>query len=227
MFFPTSLAALPHCFQFVAHYHPGRCTRLHSPLLLFSSTRLAYSQYICSHSSPSMPLKMAWQSACQVLVHQRWSHLVSPTFVVSMKVRSPLSSRIASQQSTLNFGSTVWEPYRLHILMNFLSSSMILNLLGSWRPLNEHLHRAVIFFSFWFPKSLRALTKLSHTPCGGACARKALASRRSALSGMTKILFRFLQSYWPPHAAHHQLPCFFQCFVETNQMWSVSGYRCQ
>ena len=49
----------------------------------------------------------------------------------------------------------------------------------------------------------------SHTPCGGACDRKTFASRRSVLSCGTKILFGFLQSYWPPLAAHDQLHCFF------------------
>ena len=43
------------------------------------------------------------------------------------------------------------------------------------------------------------------------------ASLRSVLSCITNTPFGFLQSYYPPHAAHHQLLCFFPCSAGTQQ----------
>ena len=74
--------------------------------------------------------------------------------------------------------------------------------------------------AYLFAKSLRAPTRCSHAPCGGAWARNTFASLGSALSCVTKTPFGFLQLYWPPHAAPHQLHCFSSCFVDTHQMQS-------
>ena len=70
-----------------------------------------------SHSDPSTPWKMAGQMGCQSSSTSGGPHQVSPTFVVSMKVRSaPSSARrvsssapsrtTASRTSVVNFGFT-------------------------------------------------------------------------------------------------------------------------
>ena len=94
--FPTSFAAMPHDFQFVAHC-PDRGIPLHSPLLLFSSTRswpcdwcstdASLLPCLVPHSCFMFPLSSldAFKDglADGVLVNQRWSTSLSPTFVVS------------------------------------------------------------------------------------------------------------------------------------------------
>ena len=69
---------------------------------LTQADRLACSHLLAvhiSHASPSTPLWMAWQTACQSSSTSGGLHLLSPTFVVS-KVGSPPSSTLRSVNSS-------------------------------------------------------------------------------------------------------------------------------
>ena len=147
-----------------------------------------------------------------VLVHERWPPLLCPTFVVWMKepcipasflpsVSSPAPSRTtASGKSVLMLGRQHRE--RLQGLLQIanvyclmlvhLPSSSTCFVLGGPQPT---FPADCDLPSAGSPRALSALIKWSHTPRGGACARKTFASRRSVLPCMTKIPFGFLQSY--------------------------------
>ena len=72
-----------------------------------------------------------------------------------------------------------------------------------------------------FPLVCQALKRVDQVFAGSLWCRmspKKCASRLSVLSCMTKTLVGPFQSYWPPHASHHQLHCCFPCPAETHQM---------
>ena len=87
----------------------------------------------------------------------------------------------------------------------------------------------------WFASGFRAVTRLSYSSSGAACALKTFASFALVLSCMTSILLGARQSYSPPHAAHHQQHCFFllllpsPCPHDTHHMQSSKGkqLRCK
>ena len=106
---------LPHChttFILSAH-HTDRSILLHSPLLLLIPQSIVFAtgawmanvdRHACFdilvvHGLPFRSLNaslMAWQIAYQSLSTSGGPHQLSPTFVVSMKVRSPPSSPLRS-----------------------------------------------------------------------------------------------------------------------------------
>ena len=114
---------------------------------------------------------------------------MSPTFVVSMTVRSMPSSSLCRLLREVRSELVLRHPSWLSIVMHIRNSSISVNL-RSWKPstsTSTGLQPPVC----WFVKSLSVLTKLSHIPCGAACARKTFACRRSVLPCLTKILFGF------------------------------------
>ena len=153
-----------------------------------------------------------------------WSPSTVPTLVVSKRLFLTSSKCQFVHPSPSGRSSP---PRGCPPLMNLLGSSIIFDVAPE--NVNEHIHEAPSLLPFrppsslsayLFAKSLRAPTRCSHAPCGGAWARNTFASLGSALSCVTKTPFGFLQLYWPPHAAPHQLHCFSSCFVDTHQMQS-------
>ena len=170
-----------------------------------------------SHSASSPPLSVAWQTACQPSSTSGGLHLLFPRFVVSMEERNAPPSRahplllrphsfrkICRELRLRHF-------FRLHVFITspIFYCCMVANCNKLPEPVRHSestfFLRALYNHLDWAVAVESALIKLSQTPCGAACARKTLGSRRFMLSGMTKNLLGALQSYWPPHAAHHQL----------------------
>ena len=58
-------------------------------------------------------------------------------------------------------------------------------------------------------------SKFSHATCGGACARKTLASSFFGTACIINTRCGALQSYCPPQAAHHHVHCFFLLLPES------------
>ena len=71
-----------------------------------------------------------------------------------------------------------------------------------------HTHCHKLQLARVFAKSLSALIKLWWSMC----------SENLCFAAVRAVLYGFLQSCWPPHAAQHKLHCFFPCFDETHQM---------
>ena len=97
---------------------------------------------------------------------------------------------------------------------------------------NDALNRAVTIFLL-VRQQLERTDQGSQSPKGAACDLTPFASVALTPSCRTSILLGASQSYWPPHAAHHQLECFFilllpsPCPVDTQQMWSSNGKQLQ
>ena len=144
--------------------------------------------------------------ACLTQTTTGGCHPLSPTSVVSMKVReipsslrsvnSSVPSRIeASRKSVLKFASPLASTPPLYsksqtftsswlsTMMNLLSRSIMLSRLFSGKPCTTMLTGLSPFFC-WFVE--RLLIKLSQTLFGAACARNTSASRRSVLSCVTR-----------------------------------------
>ena len=133
-------------------------------------------------------------------------HLFEATILLT-----PSRAAACGKSSSLNEGSTMvsdttvlskspmFTASWLSTVMNLLSSSKIFSLLRSWRPF-YHLSETVTTRLL-----LRQELERAQEVFGGAWARSTFASRRSVLFCVAKTPFNFLQSYWPPHAAHHQL----------------------
>ena len=85
----------------------------------------------------------------------------------------------------------------------------------------------------WFAMSISAVIRLSHSPNDAASALKTFPLSAVAPICTTTILVCALHSYWPPHAAHHQLQCFFflllpsPCPVDTHHTLSSTGKQLQ
>ena len=121
-----------------------------------------------SHCSPSTPLWMAWQAACQSsstnggqhpLSHiRRFDESAQPTFFTFSRRQlfRSFADRCFSKKSYVSdWSSTTGSHTRilakspicteswLSTVMNLRSSSIIFNLLRPWRPSNQHLHKTV------------------------------------------------------------------------------------
>ena len=88
--------------------------------------------------------------------------------------------------------------------MNFLSSFVMFILLSSCKPskiVSTKLSPPV----FESASNLKPHMRFSHVPCGVACVRNTFASLGSELHCITETLFKSLQLYWTPQAAHHPI----------------------
>ena len=132
---------------------------------------------MASHSGPSTPWKMAWRKSCRSTSTNGSSRLWSPTFVVSLRVRTNTFFMCSQRELTGGFPKNsspeiCREPWVYHFLgprfflqiprhvLRRLSSSTLGTIILTGLPPS---------FS-WFAKSFRALIKLSHIPHGAACA---------------------------------------------------------
>ena len=165
-----------------------------------------------SNSDPSTPWKMAWQIACQSSSTSGGPHLPSPTSVVSMRhllLRLPGSDPLPNHSIRKVCRELCLHHWpRLHVLFSVTYFHRLIVVSHDETSEAFHYPEPTSFLQAlcdhltglspsvcWFVKSLRALIKLSQTPCDAACARNTFASRWFMLSCMTKTLFGYLQLY--------------------------------
>ena len=137
---------------------PGRWRANPHPRVVASIFRLPHSW--CRWKCAMHLLHLLAMSAHPLLPEPR----LPEKSVVNFGFTTFLDSMFFSQSPTL---TASWLP----AMMNFSDPPMILRWLFSCTPCTTILTGLSRYFC-WFAKILSALTKLSHTPCGAACAPK-------------------------------------------------------
>ena len=129
--------------------------------------------------------------------------------------------------SSLNFGPTnrsatgylfrspTFTASWLSVMMNLLNTSIILTLLRSWRSSQSRSTGAVA------PSLLIGQVHQGAKVVLSRFLRRCVRFEYPRIAGIRTVLYdQYLVRILPmvlakPHAAHHQLHCFFPCFVET------------